>query len=184
MARGARHCKHSHPVSDKVDLSRYNWRTVLSIATATMLIQQAFSYVCQITMPILADRLAEEFGISRGWLGFYLALQNVIAILAAIGCGGFILRYGPLRVSQAALIMMGGSLVLVASGQLWLFPLSAVLMGAAAVSTPASSHILARVCPPKLAPLVFSLKQTGVPVGARTQDEMSAGSGRSIRWCP
>lgn len=166
MARGARHCKHSHPVSNKVDLSRYNWRTVLSIATATMLIQQAFSYVCQITMPILADRLAEEFGISRGWLGFYLALQNVIAILAAIGCGGFILRYGPLRVSQAALIMMGGSLVLVASGQLWLFPLSAVLMGAAAVSTPASSHILARVCPPKLAPLVFSLKQTGVPVGA------------------
>jgi MFS family permease len=149
-----------------VDLSRYDWRTVLTIATAAMLIQQAFSYVCQIAMPILADRLAEEFGISRGWLGFYLALQNVIAILAAIGCGGFILRYGPLRVSQAALVMMGGSLVVIASGQLWLFPLGAVLMGAAAVSTPASSHILARVCPPKLAPLVFSVKQTGVPVGA------------------
>ena len=149
-----------------MDLSRYDWRTVLTIATAAMLIQQAFSYVCQIAMPILADRLAEEFGISRGWLGFYLALQNVIAILAAIGCGGFILRYGPLRVSQAALVMMGGSLVVIASGQLWLFPLGAVLMGAAAVSTPASSHILARVCPPKLAPLVFSVKQTGVPVGA------------------
>ncbi|MDP7393460.1 MAG: MFS transporter, partial [Alphaproteobacteria bacterium] len=36
----------------------------------------------------------------------------------------------------------------------------------AAVSTPASSHILARVCPPRLAPVVFSVKQTGVPVGS------------------
>lgn len=149
-----------------MDLSRYNWRVVMTIATAAMLIQQAFSYVCQIVMPILADRLAEEFGISRGWLGFYLALQNVIAIVAAIGCGGFILRYGPLRVSQVALGLMGCSLIVIASGQLWIYPLGAILMGAAAVSTPASSHILARVCPPHLAPLVFSIKQTGVPVGA------------------
>ena len=74
-----------------MDLSRFNWRSIMIIATSAMMIQQAFSYVCQIVMPILADRLAEEFGISRGWLGFYLALQNVVAIVAAVGCGGFIL---------------------------------------------------------------------------------------------
>ena len=149
-----------------MDLSRFNWRSIMIIATGAMMIQQAFSYVCQIVMPILADRLAEEFGISRGWLGFYLALQNVVSIVAAIGCGGFILRYGPVRASQAALLLMGSSLIIIASGQLWLYPLAAMLMGAASVSTPASSHILARVCPPRLAPLVFSIKQTGVPVGA------------------
>ncbi len=149
-----------------MDLSRFNWRSIMIIATSAMMIQQAFSYVCQIVMPILADRLAEEFGISRGWLGFYLALQNVVAIVAAVGCGGFILRYGPVRISQITLLLMGSSLVIIASGQLWLYPLGAMLMGAASVSTPASSHILARVCPPHLAPLVFSIKQTGVPVGA------------------
>ena len=149
-----------------MDLSRFNWRSIMIIATSAMMIQQAFSYVCQIVMPILADRLAEEFGISRGWLGFYLALQNVVAIVAAIGCGGFILRYGPVRISQITLFLMGGSLLIIASGQLWLYPIGAMLMGAASVSTPASSHILARVCPPRLAPLVFSIKQTGVPVGA------------------
>ena len=53
-----------------------------------------------------------------------------------------------------------------ASAQLWLFPLGAILLGAASVSTPASSHILARVTPLRLAPLIFSIKQTGVPVGA------------------
>jgi hypothetical protein len=149
-----------------MDLSRLNWRSIMILATGAMMFQQAFSYVCQIVMPILADRLAEEFGISRGWLGFYLSLQNVIAIVAAVGCGGFILRYGPVRISQATLVLMGSSLVIIASGQLWLYPLGAILMGAASVSTPASSHILARVCPPRLAPLVFSIKQTGVPVGA------------------
>ena len=149
-----------------MDLSRLDWRAIMIVATSAMMIQQAFSYVCQIVMPILADRLAEEFGISRGWLGFYLALQNVIAIVAALGCGGFILRFGALRVSQVTLALMGGSLLVVASGQLWLYPLGAILMGAASVSTPASSHILARVCPPRLAPLIFSIKQTGVPVGA------------------
>ncbi len=149
-----------------MNLSRFDWRAIMIIATSAMMIQQAFSYVCQIVMPILADRLAEEFGISRGWLGFYLALQNVMAIIAAVGCGGFILRFGALRVSQVTLILMGGSLLVIASGQLWLYPLGAILLGAASVSTPASSHILARVCPPHLAPLIFSIKQTGVPVGA------------------
>jgi nitrate/nitrite transporter NarK len=149
-----------------MDLSLFSARTILAIATISMLVQQAFSYVCQIVMPILANRLAEDFGISPAWLGLYLFLQNVMAITAALGCGSFILRYGPLRISQITLLMMGGSLVVIASGTLWLYPLGAVLLGAAAVSTPASSHILARVCPPRLVSLIFSVKQTGVPVGS------------------
>ena len=149
-----------------MDLSRFGPATILAVATTSMLTQQAFSYVCQIVMPILADRLAEEFGISPAWLGLYLFLQNVMSIIAAIGCGSFILRYGPMRVSQAALIFMGGSLLIVASGQLWLYPLGAMLLGAGSTSTPASSTILARVCPPRLVSLIFSVKQTGVPVGS------------------
>lgn len=149
-----------------MDLSKYGWRAIMLIAMFAMLFQQAFSYVCQVVMPILADRLAEDFGISRGWLGLYLFIQNLVAIVAAIGCGGFIMRLGALRVSQWALILMGSSLLVVGSGILWLYPLGAIVLGAAAVSTPASSHILARVSPPHLAPLIFSIKQTGVPVGS------------------
>ena len=156
--------KRPRPLS--MDLSRYSPRRIIAVATVAMLVQQAFSYVCQMVMPILADRIAEDLGISPAWLGLYLFIQNVTAIVAAIGCGGFILRYGPVRVSQIALLLMGSSLLVVASGQLWLYALGAVLLGAASVSTPASSHILARVTPLRIAPLVFSIKQTGVPVGA------------------
>ena len=147
-------------------LARLDWRVVLTLATVSMLLQQAFSYVCQIVMPFLADRLAEEFGISRAWLGVYLSLQNIAAICAAMGCGALIVKLGALRVSQWCLIFMGASLFVTATGLLWLYPLGAILLGAASVSTPASSHILARFCPPNLAPLVFSIKQTGVPVGS------------------
>ncbi len=149
-----------------MDLSRFGPTTILAVATFSMLAQQAFSYVCQIVMPILADRLAEQFDVSPAWLGLYLFLQNVMSIIAAIGCGSFILRYGPLRVSQAALIFMCGSMLIVASGQLWLYPLGAMLLGAGSTSTPASSTILARVCPPRLVAVIFSIKQTGVPVGS------------------
>ena len=149
-----------------MNLERFDWRAILSIAVFAMLMQQAFSYVCQIAMPILADRIADDFGISRAWLGFYLFLQNIAAIIGAMGCGGFILRYGALRISQWCLILMGSSLLVVSTGVLWLYPLGAILLGMAAVSTPASSHILARVCPPRLAPVIFSIKQTGVPVGS------------------
>jgi MFS family permease len=147
-------------------LANLNWRTILTIATASMLMQQAFSYVCQIALPILADRIAEDFGISRAWLGLYLVIQNITAIIAALGCGGFIIRLGAWRVSQICLMLMGTSLLVIASGVLWLYPIGAVLLGAGAVSTPASSHILARFCPRHLAPVVFSVKQTGVPVGS------------------
>ena len=92
-----------------MNLEKFDWRVILTIATVAMMLQQAFSYVCQIAMPILADRIAEDFGISRAWLGFYLFLQNIAAIIGAMGCGGFILRYGALRISQWCLILMGGS---------------------------------------------------------------------------
>ena len=149
-----------------MNLGALGWRSVLTIATFAMLIQQAFSYTCQLVMPVLADRMAEDFGISRGWLGLYLFIQNSAAIVAAMGCGGVIARFGPLRVSQWVLVLMATSIAILSTGWLWLYPLSAVLLGLSAVSTPASSAILAKVCPPRLAPLVFSVKQTGVPVGS------------------
>ena len=149
-----------------MNLARFDWRVILALATSSMLLQQAFSYVCQIVLPFLADRIAEDFGISRAWLGLYLFIQNVASIAAAMGCGAIIVRFGALRISQWCLYFMGASLFVCALGILWLYPIAAMLLGAASVSTPASSHILAKYSPKHLAPVIFSIKQTGVPVGS------------------
>ena len=149
-----------------MNFERFNWKVVLTIATFAMLIQNTFSYVCQISMPILADRIADNYDISRAWLGLYLFIQNIASIITAMCCGGFILRYGSVRISQWALLMMGGSLFIVSFKILWLYPIGAILLGLGGVLTPASSHLLAKVCPPKIAALIFSVKQTGVPLGS------------------
>ena len=149
-----------------MNFDKYDWKVILSIATIAMLAQNTFSYVCQITMPILADRIADNYDISRAWLGLYLFIQNIASIITAMCCGSFILRYGSVRISQWALLMMGGSLFIVSIKVLWLYPIAAILLGLGGVLTPASSHLLAKVCPPKIAALIFSVKQTGVPLGS------------------
>jgi hypothetical protein len=139
---------------------------ILLIATLSMLLQQAFSYCCNLVMPILATEMAIRLGVNHGLLSVYQALTSFAAIIAANACGSFILRYGALRMSQLALVMLAISVCLASLMEIWLLPVAALLLGMGSVSTPASSHILARFSPPRLAPLVFSIKQTGVPVGS------------------
>jgi hypothetical protein len=82
------------------------------------------------------------------------------------GCGSFIVRYGALRMSQVALVSLGGGIAVAAEGSLPGFAASAIIGGGgAALSTPTSSQLLNRVSPPSVAPLVFSIKQTAVPAG-------------------
>ena len=68
--------------------------------------------------------------------------------------------------SQISLVMVAAGTALSALGTPLLLILSAIICGGGgAVSTPASSHLLARVSSPRYLPLVFSIKQTAVPAG-------------------
>ena len=79
---------------------------------------------------------------------------------------GFIVRYGALRMSQVALVLLAAGTALATLGTPLMLVLSAIISGGgAAVSTPASSHLLGRCSPPGYLPLVFSIKQTAVPAG-------------------
>ncbi len=63
-------------------------------------------------------------------------------------------------------MLSGLALVIAASGHIAAILPAAVFMGLGyGPPTPASSHILARVAPKHRLNLVFSLKQTGVPLG-------------------
>ena len=66
------------------------------------------------------------------------------------------------------LLMTGLGLVFAMPGLIVLMVLSAIAIGISASSTPASSHLLGKYAPAKYAPLIFSLKQTAVPVGLLT----------------
>jgi nitrate/nitrite transporter NarK len=80
--------------------------------------------------------------------------------------GGWVARFGPIRVSQAGMLVCGVGLAIAASGALPGVLVGALLIGLGyGPATPASSVILARAAPPAMLSLTFSIKQTGVPLG-------------------
>jgi MFS family permease len=94
------------------------------------------------------------------------ALIYLSAAFGALLSGEQILRRGPMRVSQASLLLCGAGIALMASGNLVLIAVGALVLGIGyGPITPSSSAILADRAPPHLRSLIFSIKQTGVPIG-------------------
>src|SRR6185437_16678388 len=136
------------------------------VALVAMFVQQTFASVGKTLPAVVAPLVIAELDAAPAWVGVYYGLSAAAALVAQMGCGSFIVRYGALRMSQVALVLLGGGMGIAAEGGLLGFGASAVIGGGgAAVSTPTSSQLLGRVSPPRLAPLVFSIKQTAVPAG-------------------
>lgn len=139
---------------------------LLLIVLGAMFLQQTFATLGRSLPPIIAPAILEDLALDPAWLGVYVAAAAMSALLFQLGCGSFILRYGAMRMSQVALVMLGLGMAIATVGPVGLFLVSGVIGGgAAAMSTPASSHLLGRYSPPRQAPLVFSFKQTAVPAG-------------------
>ena len=132
----------------------------------TLCIQMLVSFGA-VAGPVLAPIASQDLGLAAYLVGAYVAIMYLFAAVASLASGGFILRFGPLRVSQVCLVFAAAGLAIVA---LWGTPAGAIA-SAALVGigygpvTPASSHLLARTTPPDRINLVFSVKQTGVPFG-------------------
>ena len=137
----------------------------LFVALCAMFFQQSFVTIGKVLPAILAPAIFDDLLINPSWLGVYVAIIAFVALTVQVGCGSFIIRYGSLRISQISLLSTGIGLALATPGFTSLMILSAVAIGASASSTPASSHLLGRYSPAQYAPLVFSIKQTAVPLG-------------------
>ena len=131
-----------------------------------MFLQQTFVALGRTLPAVIAPAIITDLQIDPAWIGIYFGLTGIAALFAQLGCGSFIVRYGALRMSQVALAMLAAGTALATLGTPLMLVLSAIIGGGgAAVSTPASSHLLGRCSPPNYLPLVFSLKQTAVPAG-------------------
>ena len=139
---------------------------VVYTAVFAMLFQQALSTMSGLTIPVLAPPISAETGLSPSLVGVYTASLYGGSMVSSLAGGGFLLRYGALRVSQACLLVVATGLLINLPGYIYLFLLGALVTGlGGGPSTPASSQILARYTNPSTAPFIFSIKQTGVPVG-------------------
>ncbi|MEO7727094.1 MAG: MFS transporter [Burkholderiales bacterium] len=138
----------------------------LPLALGAMFLQQTFISLGKSLPAVIAPAIIADLKLAPAWIGIYFGLTAVAALFSQLGCGSFIVRYGALRMSQVALVLLAVGIAFLTVGSPLVLVLSAIVAGGgAAVSTPTSSHLLSRCSPPQYLPLVFSIKQTAVPAG-------------------
>ena len=149
---------------------------------ATLAIQALVSMTV-LTPPVLAALAAPDIGVASERIGLFTALVYTGAILSSASSGALLARTGPLRLSQWCLVFCAVGIAVASSAILSAVALGAMLMGLGyGPVTPASSHILIRQTPPDRRSLVFSLKQTGVPVGGALAGFIAAPLALLIGW--
>jgi MFS family permease len=127
---------------------------------------QAASAAGVVAPTVAAPLLLARLDLGPAAVGLYIALVYLGAMLATQTCPVLIQRWGAIRTSQAALALSAAGLALLAVPDVRLAAVGALLSGMGyGPITPASSQMLARTTEPKHYALVFSIKQTGVPLG-------------------
>ena len=155
-----------------------NWWPLL----LTLLIQ-AMVAMALLTLPVLAPVAAQTLEVSPALVGLYVSVTYAGAMFSTLMGGATVARLGAIRVSQWGLLLCAAGLLLCAMPWLPAMALGAVLIGLGyGPITPASSHLLARTTPPHRMSLVFSIKQTGVPLGSMLAGAVVPPLALLMRW--
>ncbi len=128
---------------------------------------QACGTLLTTAMPSIAPAVAESYGVPVYMIGYQVSLVYVGVMGGLIFGANLSTRWGACRTTQFGLALEAIGVLLASSRNLALLaPASAFIGFGYAVLTPASSHLLLRFTPEHRRNMVFSLKQTGVPLGA------------------
>ena len=132
-----------------------------------MLAIQSFGTICSFAGAVVAVQAAADLGVKSTSIGIYTAVIYVTGMLSGLIAGSFLARYGVIRTCQVALFVGVLGLGLASALPFWPVAIgAAVLVGmGTGPLNPAGSRILARHTPPQWQPFVFSVKQTGTPLG-------------------
>jgi MFS family permease len=119
-----------------------------------------------VTLAAIAPVAAKAYGVPVYTIGYQASLIALGIIVALVFGGNLSLRWGATRVNQAGLLLVGfGAAGLSIPSLLTIVPASISIGIGYGALTPSASHILIRFTPAHRRNIVFSLKQSGVPLG-------------------
>ena len=115
----------------------------------------------------LAPQIADDRGLPPEAIGWFAGLVWTAGLGASLVTGPLVSRWGPWTVTRLSLLACAFGVLAMASGHIWLFIPAALLIGIGqGLEAPPASQLLAHHVSGPRRPLYFSLKQTGVQVGA------------------
>lgn len=154
------------------------WRSLVITTTVQAMVSMAL-----LALPAVAPAVAQALGVSTTLVGLYVAVCYVAAMGASLVGGTLVRRWGAIRVSQIGLLLCGLGMLLCATAWWPAMVLGALCVGAGyGPITPASSHLLALTTPAHRLSLVFSIKQTGVPLGGMLAGALMPGLTLWLGW--
>ncbi|MFW5832697.1 MAG: MFS transporter [Pseudomonadota bacterium] len=136
---------------------------ILAACTAV----QALLAMAMLAIAAVGPALAADLGLDAGLVGYQITTVYVTAVLCSLVAGDAVARFGAIRAMQVALAFAATGLTLAAVPSVPVIVLGSLVIGAGyGLTNPAAAHLLARATTERNRNLVFSIKQTGVPLGA------------------
>ena len=140
---------------------------ILVLLPLTMLfLVEAMAAIGVFTVPVLAPVVAADVGVDANQVGVFSALLCLGGMISAALGSSLVTTYGAIRVSQVGLVSLACALALTITASVAAVALGGLTIGLSyGMLAPAASHVLIRHTPATMRSLVFSVKQTGNPVG-------------------
>ena len=156
-------------------------QVVLVVGAATL--AQTIIAMGTSTLPVIAPELADSLSIDPAWIGMQVSIVYAAGATAALIAVGLVKRLGACRALQCALLctVLGAGLAAVAD--IVAIACASVLFGAAiGMGNPPAAHLMLRFSPPSQLNLIFSIKQTGVPLGFTLSALIAPGVALAYGW--
>ncbi len=132
----------------------------------SMLAGQALGTVATMTLPVLAPAASASLGISSALIGYQISILAAAMLVSLLLGANLSMRWGACRVTQLGLSLCATGCLIATGPHAAFFFTSAIALGLGyGLLSPAASHLLMRYTPAHRHNLLFSLKQTGVPLG-------------------
>src|SRR5680860_213968 len=138
----------------------------LSLALGLMTTVQGLATLMMLALATLAPIVANALDVGPEAVGFQISIIYTSGAIISAQAGTLVSRFGGCAINQAAMVIGALGCIVIASGSLLLMAFGSVLIGVSyGLTNPAASQILNRLTPSHRRGLVFSIKQTGVPLG-------------------
>lgn len=155
----------------------------VAAALFTTMSAQVVGSAAVIAPTVVAPLIATSLGIPPIGVGVYVSLVYLSAMVTSIPSGPIVVALGGTRVAQFCLLVCASGLWLFEVPMLAVAALGALLIGAGyGPLTPASSDVLIRAVPTQRMSLIYSIKQTGVPLGGVAAGALMPGLALAFGW--
>jgi predicted MFS family arabinose efflux permease len=158
------------------------WGEAWVVVAATTWVQ-ALTSAAMLLVPVLALQIAADFGVPTGLVGMQVSLLYGVAMLVSLQAGSLAKRLGACRASQVAMVLVMTGCAVAVAGTLATLLVSTLLLGVAyGLTNPAAAQLLARYTPLKHRNLLYSIKQSGVPLGGVLSGALAPSMAQAWSW--